>query len=204
MSAAVQKVPTFILAGGKSSRFGQDKARALIHETPLILHVARAVEPFASTLRVVADRPGKYDDLGLETIVDHRGGCGPMSGLHRALDESPGDDWLLLASCDIHGLQSRWLKQLLEACDPEANAVAFKDQRWLPLPALYRATLGEQVQLMMEQERFALWSLLEQIRSVPVAVPEDWDRAVHINTRGDLMRLKGEPTWQSRPSRRPL
>ncbi len=191
MSDVALKVPVFILAGGQSSRFGEDKARALIDGIPLIIHVARALSPLSSTLRVVADRPGKYDDLGLESIVDHRGGYGPMSGLHRALEDSPEDRWLLLVSCDIFGLRRRWLEGLAAGRHPEVDAVAFREQRWIPLPALYRTTVREQVRVMMDQDQFALWSLLEQVRTAGVPLPEDWDRAVHINTRGDLSSLGG-------------
>ena len=67
----MEKVPVYILAGGKSSRFGQDKARVQLHGQPLLLHTARMVQAFASSITVVANAVDKYADLGLRTIADH-------------------------------------------------------------------------------------------------------------------------------------
>ena len=66
----------YILAGGQSRRFGQDKARALVEGSPLLLHVARAAEPLGGEMRVVAAQEGEYQDLGLETVADQRAGHG--------------------------------------------------------------------------------------------------------------------------------
>ena len=52
-------VPAYILSGGRSSRFGSDKARALAAGKPLILHAADTVAPVAASITVVADRPDK-------------------------------------------------------------------------------------------------------------------------------------------------
>src|SRR3954452_12325135 len=96
------KLPVYVLAGGKSSRFGSDKARALIDGTPLIRILADRLSPFASSLTVVAEVAGKYDDLGLKTIADQVPGLGPMGGLKTILGSLPENSrspWFLLVSC---------------------------------------------------------------------------------------------------------
>ena len=83
-------IPIYILAGGKSSRFGNphdDKALAEINNTPLILRLAEQLQPIANPLTIVADRADKYQHLGLNTIADHQPGLGPLAGLHRARSE---------------------------------------------------------------------------------------------------------------------
>ncbi len=54
----------YILAGGKSRRFGSDKARAEAKGVAVIVRVAEALASIAGTVTVVADRAGRYDDLG--------------------------------------------------------------------------------------------------------------------------------------------
>ncbi|HEY9840887.1 MAG TPA: NTP transferase domain-containing protein, partial [Candidatus Obscuribacterales bacterium] len=63
-------LPVYLLAGGRNSRFGSDKARALLGGSPLILQVARLLHPYAADLKVVATTAGAYADLGLETLAD--------------------------------------------------------------------------------------------------------------------------------------
>ncbi|MCB9639145.1 MAG: molybdenum cofactor guanylyltransferase [Myxococcales bacterium] len=77
--------PVYLLAGGKSSRFGSDKARALVQKKPLLSYVLQGLGSFPSMVRVVAREEHAYRDLGWETIADTLGGLGPMGGLHRAL-----------------------------------------------------------------------------------------------------------------------
>src|SRR5437867_170131 len=94
-------LPLYIAAGGRSSRFGSDKARADVNGIPLILHVARRLEEAVSSLTVVADVEHKFEDLQLRTIADQHPGFGPMAALHAALDDQKHEGWLLLVSCDF-------------------------------------------------------------------------------------------------------
>src|SRR5262245_52966476 len=108
LRARMIKIPVYILAGGKSSRFGSDKARAIFRGEALISRIAREVEAVASQVTVVAERAGKYDDLGLRTIADLQSGLGPIGGLLTALGEC-GDDWVFIASCDMVAINIEWI-----------------------------------------------------------------------------------------------
>src|SRR5947207_199580 len=94
------RIPVYIAAGGESSRFGSDKARALIGGQPIIRRIAAELEPIASRMVVISDVPDKYADLGLETIADITPGRGPIAALQMALYHA-GDrgGHLLLVSC---------------------------------------------------------------------------------------------------------
>jgi len=88
-----------ILAGGKSSRFGSDKAEALLQDRPLIEHVAGALRHQVDDvilcgrerpdLTHVADRP--FADMG------------PLGGLNAALHYAcnNGFDVVLSVGCDV-------------------------------------------------------------------------------------------------------
>ena len=98
-------MPVYILAGGRSSRFGSDKARALLDGEPLVARLARQIEPVARRVTVVAEAADTYADLGLRTIADRRPGLGPLAGLEAALLDATNPpkstaDWLILLSCD--------------------------------------------------------------------------------------------------------
>lgn len=186
------RVPCFVLAGGQSSRFGSDKARALVKGRPLLVHVARALVAHASRITVVAARADAYHDLGLRTIADRIPGLGPLGGLHTALADLGRAPWLLLCSCDWLGITPAWIEELLRHRRPGTRAVAFRGRRWEPLLALYhRELLAEAAGSLAAGER-ALWRLIERAAHVALPLPPDWSRAAQINWRHQLEDLARE------------
>ncbi|HUU00886.1 MAG TPA: molybdenum cofactor guanylyltransferase [Myxococcota bacterium] len=180
------KLPVYILAGGKSSRFGGDKARFSWRGRPLILQAAQSLMQFASNLTVVAERAGKYDDLGLHTIADGKPGQGPLGGIGAALRDARGSDWILCASCDRIGLKASWIEDLFAAAGQEACVVAFRDERWQPLPALYRTSITAVVEAALEAGRLSPWHTIESVASVGLPLPNEWDSSLDVNEPGVL------------------
>jgi molybdopterin-guanine dinucleotide biosynthesis protein A len=196
----VKRVPVYILAGGASSRFGLDKARQPVGGRPLILHQAEVLEPVASSLSVVASRPDQYADLGLRTLADEVPGQGPVGGLATALADlqaTAAGRWLLLAPCDVLGLQRRWVERLLLAAGSaspgdDGRVVAFRDRRWQPLPALYHRDLLPIARDRVRRGRLALWRLMERVPHVALPLPDDWEQAVRVNRPEDLQGISGD------------
>ena len=108
-------MPVYILAGGRSRRYGSDKARAPIDGQPLLVRVAQELEAVASSVTVVARSGSDYDDLGLRTIGDSIPDKGPMGGLLAALEDAGPAEWLLITACDWVGIRVAWARNLLDA-----------------------------------------------------------------------------------------
>lgn len=191
----------YILCGGQSRRFGSDKARQRIDDHPLITHVARQLAPVCGNLWAIADRPDKYQDLGLSTLADLRPGQGPLGGLQSALAhaaELGTSDWIVLASCDQTRIEPTWLSLFrdLLADQPRARAVLFREASpsrhapylWHPFPGLYHIDLLPRVNERLERGLLALQAFLASLRDLLVAVPlpADWPAIPQINTPVDL------------------
>ncbi|HEX4693088.1 molybdenum cofactor guanylyltransferase [Sphingomonas sp.] len=87
-----------ILAGGRSQRFGSDKAAALLDGRALIDHVADALAPHVDGL-IVCGRAHER----LECVSDRPSGdLGPLGGLDAALDHARtnGFDHVVTLPCD--------------------------------------------------------------------------------------------------------
>lgn len=122
-----------VLAGGRSSRFGTDKALALYRGGTLLDHAIAALEPLVAEvvlagrthphLRVVADRPGP--------------GMGPLGGLNGALAlaAAEGFDAVLSVPCDVPQLDAAALRPLLAT----SEAAIFAD---LPVCGFWPATFA--------------------------------------------------------------
>jgi len=189
----MKRVPVYILAGGRSSRFGSDKARAIFNDQPLLCRIAALLEPIASEITVVADRADKYADLGFRTIADRRPGLGPMTGLDTALHDLPDASlWLMLCPCDAILLRRPWLDQLLNAAAPGIaaghDAVAFKDQHWQPMPALYHTRARATVAKHLADNDRSMQSLLDRLSSHAMSLPADWAAHWQANTPDELRR----------------
>jgi molybdopterin-guanine dinucleotide biosynthesis protein A len=134
----------YILAGGRSTRFGSDKARAMLHGEPLLVRLAGSLGRAGLPVLAVGQRDGQYRDLGIETIGDIEPGLGPVGGLRTAL-EHRRDGWCLVCSCDLTQWRDEWLSALQSrvSASDKALAAAFRSERWDPFPGLYHTWLLE-------------------------------------------------------------
>ncbi len=131
----MSEIPAYILSGGRSSRFGSDKARTVVAGTPNLLRLVHSLEKQFSSITVVASRADQYLEWDIRTIGDDFPFGGPLWGLARALaDRQSG--WALVLSCDMIDWDSSWLERLNESREKqsEALAVAFYGDRWDPFP----------------------------------------------------------------------
>ena len=90
-----------IMAGGKSSRMGTNKALLrLIPGGPTLIERVAAAARLVGTLLVVTNTPEEYALLGLRMVPDAVKGAGPLAGLFSGLQASQHDYNLVLA-CDM-------------------------------------------------------------------------------------------------------
>ncbi len=180
----------YILAGGKSSRFGSDKARTFIEGRPVISRIADVMRRFCENVVVVADWPGKYADLNLPTVVDEHPGCGPIGGLETALQAAGEDRWIFLISCDWAILPMDFLRPLLTAPRNRCQAIAYYDDVWQPMPALYHTSLFPMVQGNIQTADLSLWKVLESATNRRLDMPPIHCRGLQFNTWQELKGLQ--------------
>ncbi len=125
-----------LLAGGRSTRMGRDKAILLIDGEPLWRRQARTLSSLGAA-RIVASRQHDQPPLpGLEAIPDDDADLGPLSGLHAGLRLGAGPLAALLA-IDMPGAGAAWFAPLLAAATPARGAVYRNGNYFEPLAALY-------------------------------------------------------------------
>ena len=175
------RLPTYILAGGRSRRFGADKARAKIDGLPLIVQVADLLKPFARSVTVVAAEPGVYDDLALVTIGDVVKGKGPIGGLLTAIYHHAGDGWILLSACDWLGIRPEWIRRLLESRSDAVDAVVYRTDRFEPLLGLYHSRVRATVVDHIARSRLQMQELLAGLETRAIPAPDGWADATNLN-----------------------
>ncbi|HKW17539.1 MAG TPA: molybdenum cofactor guanylyltransferase [Terriglobales bacterium] len=133
----MQAVSVFVLAGGRSSRMGSDKALLKLGGKPLITRAVDLAKSITSDIKIVGD-PAKYDLYG-PVVDDIFHGRGPLAGIHAALTTSTSDFNLMLA-VDLPFLNASFLEYLLKQASASRATVTvpITGSYYHPLCAVYR------------------------------------------------------------------
>jgi molybdenum cofactor guanylyltransferase len=164
---------------------GRDKALLPFHGAALAQVVARQVARAAGSAVLVGD-PERYRGLGYPVIPDAFPGEGPLGGILTALRHTSAA-WNLITACDMPGLDSKFLRALLEAAEinqastvpmgpsgrPEPLCVAWRRD---VLGHLEKAFAGgiRSVAGACEGLRMAVYAVTEVSHFQNVNTPEDW------------------------------
>nr|MBN1228114.1 molybdenum cofactor guanylyltransferase [Anaerolineae bacterium] len=101
-----------ILAGGKSTRLGENKALSKVGDQPIIERVMDRVKPIG-TVFLVANEPDLYRHLDIPVFRDLLPGLGPLGGIYTALSVS-STDHVLVISCDLPFLNRQLLQHIID------------------------------------------------------------------------------------------
>jgi len=190
-------VSAFILAGGKSTRMGRDKAFVTIEGRSLlerVLEIARAV---TRDVDIVGD-PAQYAAFA-PTITDVFPGCGPLGGIHAALKASDHELNLILA-VDVPFVTPELLLYLTARAEQSSTAlvtVVRTKAGWQPLCAVYRREFGKFAEESLRAGHYKIDALFNP--SYTRVVREDELHAAgfsenlfrNLNTPGDLENAGG-------------
>jgi molybdenum cofactor guanylyltransferase len=146
----VDDLTVFVLAGGKSTRMGTDKAFLRWHQGTLVDHVLKLAHELTSQVRIVADRK-KFASYGAVVIEDIYPGCGPLGGIHAALSTT-ASPWNLMLAVDLP-LVNRLLLSYLVTRARETDAtvtVPYVGGGLEPLCAVYRREFAEVAKRSLE------------------------------------------------------
>lgn len=125
-----------ILAGGKSSRMGTDKALLPIsHDTMLSRAIKELQKAFAEVL-IANRRDVKYGLAGIREIPDIFTGMGPLAGIHAGLCEAKYYA-VFFAACDMPFIDSELARFMVEQVKGFDIAVPKIGTKLQPLFAVY-------------------------------------------------------------------
>jgi molybdopterin-guanine dinucleotide biosynthesis protein A len=93
-------VTGIILAGGKSSRMGVNKAMLKYEGMSIIEHTAELMRSLFPRVIIITNDTNEYKFLGLEMFKDLFPGNGPLGGIHSGLSHSKTEKNFIV-SCDM-------------------------------------------------------------------------------------------------------
>lgn len=152
----------FILAGGKSSRMGTDKAFIPLDGRTLLARALDLARQVTTDVRIVGDRR-KFAPFG-PVVEDIFPGCGPLGGIHGALRSSQSDLNVILA-VDAPFVSLALLQHLVTRarnCPSAAITVPRANGGWQPLCAVYRREFADAAEQSLTQGRYKIDALFEE------------------------------------------
>jgi molybdenum cofactor guanylyltransferase len=148
-----------VLAGGKSRRFGSDKAR-FVYEGKAMMQWVLDSFGLASERFIVANEP--YDEFNVPVYADVISSPTPLSGIHSALVHAK-HDWVAVAACDMPYLTTGYWQTLQSYCHDTKAVVVESSFGLEPLAAFYHRNLIQAIEAALKQEQKAVHLFLQTI-----------------------------------------
>jgi len=176
LSPAPERLPAFILAGGRSSRFGSDKARFIVDGEPLALRTARVLRACGLAPVLVLRAPLGLSPPGLlpELLEPDAPDRHPLYGVAAGLSQAAaaGFSSAVFCPCDLPDLAPDHVLPLLETTPSRASTQPLLCH--LPVSeaarALAAAAAGWAVRRFMERVRAVEVGEIRNMNSMPPGV----------------------------------
>ena len=185
----------FILAGGKSSRMGGDKALLKFGAESLIESSIRMFQQLTPDIRIVGD-PQRYSRFGVPVTADCVPSCGPLSGIYTGLKNSSNRSNLFLA-CDMPLMRPELFRLLLsKAFGTDAVVVRFDDGFVEPLSSIYSISCLPAIEANFAAERFKISDFFSKVAVTYVDEKELNDNGLsreiftNVNTPEEFRRIQ--------------
>ena len=185
-----------ILAGGRSSRMGRDKALLKLDGSPFVSHVATTLREIFDRVILVANDPSAYGFLGLKTIGDIYQDCGPLGGIHSALVHAGSAD-IFVTACDTPFV-TRELVRYVVGFDSDAPArIPSFGQQLHPLCGIYTQNCLPFIVERLEVRRLRVVDFVEGIHAAVIPISSDLpfyreDLFANFNSPEDFSRNKND------------
>jgi molybdopterin-guanine dinucleotide biosynthesis protein A len=195
MEGTAPDVTAFILAGGKSTRMGADKAFVTLGGRTLLARALDLARSVTADVRIVGDAM-KFGAFA-PVVEDVFRGCGPLGGIHAALRASRNDLNLMLA-VDLPFVSLALLQFLLTRARGSAAmvTVARAENRLQPLCAVYRCEFADVAEIALQQGQYKIDALFDAAHTQVIG-EEELETAGfaprifrNLNTPEELARAK--------------
>lgn len=200
------RISGIILAGGKSTRMGQDKTLITFNHETLVERTVKELKKVTDEIIIASNDTHKYNLPGIIEVPDIYPGMGPLGGLHAGLIKAK-NEYAFVVSCDLPLFSAQLASLLLERRWGYDVVVPGTEGSFEPLCAVYsKNCIGviEKNILSGVKGVFQLYSQVEALKILKVNkselsnIPEAEKIFFNLNTPEDYQEfLKGNKQRKS-------
>ena len=192
MKVSASHLSAVVLAGGKSSRFGRDKAEMEFFGRRVLdgqVEILRGY-PFQKLAVVSAQGQEREWPEPILSLRDDQEGLGPVGGIVTALRHFPGG--ILVTACDMPLVSGALIEWLLDYYDAHVDAVIPRHLGGIePLFGIYEKSFLPAIEEAIQSGRYALHFIIEEANVRFVDVPEHFSVSfANVNTPEDYKRIQ--------------
>jgi molybdopterin-guanine dinucleotide biosynthesis protein A len=175
-----------VLAGGRSSRMGRDKALLLLWDRPFLDHILTALASVFTEVVIVADGGDRYASFGVPVVPDVFNESGPLGGIHSALTHTSASA-VFAVSCDQPLLTPGIIRDVLALAGPEPATVLGDLLGNHTLAGLYRRECLPILEMLLRSKKRKVGDFLREC-GARIVVPDrnrssDFPRLIaNVNT----------------------
>jgi len=184
-----------ILVGGKSRRYGRNKALEIFQGERLIDRQLRKVQALFPEVVVITNEPSDYLHLEVTLLRDVIPGLGPLGGIYTGLLFAQGKS-VFVTACDMPFLQPAVVKHMVRLSKNNDVVVPEKEEGLEPLHAIYSARCLPHIKKMLDSGKFQVVSFFPAIKVCRLSQKELLEFDPHgmsffnINTPNDMDRAR--------------
>ena len=184
-----------ILAGGKSSRMGCDKAFIELEGQTLLARQIQLVRAAGAVEVFISGQPGvNYSEFGCPVLTDRFHDAGPLAGIHSALAAADSPLMLVLA-VDLPGMPADFLRKLAAGCRENTGVVPRVAGNLEPLAAIYPKAALPLATFLLKENSFAVKNFAERCEQAALVSFADLPDAtagffLNCNSPGELKSLR--------------
>lgn len=191
------KIGCAILAGGKSSRMGTDKAFLELDGKSFIQKLCEELDNFEE--KIIARGARCEKGIVWNCISDIYPEKGPIGGLHAVLSVCQSEV-MFCVSCDMPFLQRSLVEELCQQWNDDTDAViaVTQDGRKHPLCGLYRKSVVSVLEEQILAGNYRMMGVLDKIKVNYVTITaENTQQLTNINTPQEYLTKPGKSPTSS-------
>jgi len=184
-----------ILAGGKNSRMGTNKAFLRVESERLIDKNIRLLKDVFDHLLIVASDPREYLHLDAAIATDIYAEKGALGGLYTGLFFAPTPH-AFVAACDMPFLNSRFIEYMAQSTDGFDIVVPHPPDGFQPLCAIYSRSCLPAIKNLIDKNRLQIKGFYpgHKILEIPSDMLKSFDpddtMFANLNTPADLQKYQ--------------
>ncbi len=184
-----------ILAGGKSSRMGYDKAFIKVGGTVLIKRQLKLLKSFFKEIIIVTNTPHKYRLRGVKVIKDIIPGQGPLGGIYSGLVAS-SSTYNFVVACDMPFINLQLIKYMVSLKDNFDTVVPRIKNGYEPLFAIYAKNCIPIIENALKENKLNVSTVFQKAKTIFISQREieKFDKKLlflaNINTQDELAMLR--------------
>jgi len=155
-----QNITGIILAGGKSSRMGTNKALLKINGITIIEHIFKVISSLTQNI-IISSNSDEYNFLRCQILHDEIENIGPAGGIYTCLKNSKTVKNIIL-SCDTPFINADLIKYIIESSEDYDSTIPICNDFVEPLAGIYSKNIINIIENEIGKNNFSIFKIIKK------------------------------------------